>query len=82
MPRFLADRLYPPETDVDDKAGDESDSSSTVFGEDGVMSPQMSTASLNDEDDELPKHSHLGEQYWANDGVVPLFSQWHPGGCK
>ena len=23
----------------------------------------------------------LGEEYWANDGVVPLFSQWHPNDC-
>ncbi|THH19047.1 hypothetical protein EW146_g2052 [Bondarzewia mesenterica] len=25
--------------------------------------------------------SRLGEEYWANDGVVPVFSQWHPYGC-
>ncbi|KAF8323289.1 alpha/beta-hydrolase [Clavulina sp. PMI_390] len=24
----------------------------------------------------------LGEDYYANDGVVPLFSQWHPGDCS
>jgi hypothetical protein len=24
----------------------------------------------------------LGEEYWANDGVVPLFSQWHPLPCR
>jgi hypothetical protein len=24
----------------------------------------------------------LGEEYWANDGVVPVFSQWHPYSCK
>lgn len=24
----------------------------------------------------------LGEDYYANDGVVPLFSQWHPGPCS
>ncbi|KAF7979393.1 hypothetical protein HWV62_42494 [Athelia sp. TMB] len=23
----------------------------------------------------------LGEEYWQNDGVVPLFSQWHPLNC-
>lgn len=23
----------------------------------------------------------LGEDYYANDGVVPVFSQWHPGTC-
>lgn len=23
----------------------------------------------------------LPEEYYANDGVVPLFSQWHPGAC-
>ncbi|KAJ4485891.1 alpha/beta-hydrolase [Lentinula aciculospora] len=23
----------------------------------------------------------LPEEYWANDGVVPLFSQWHPASC-
>ncbi|EPQ60377.1 alpha/beta-hydrolase [Gloeophyllum trabeum ATCC 11539] len=24
----------------------------------------------------------MGEEYWANDGVVPLFSQWHPHACR
>ncbi|KII94120.1 hypothetical protein PLICRDRAFT_695164 [Plicaturopsis crispa FD-325 SS-3] len=24
----------------------------------------------------------LGEEYWENDGVVPLFSQWHPFSCS
>ncbi|KDR75661.1 hypothetical protein GALMADRAFT_248263 [Galerina marginata CBS 339.88] len=23
----------------------------------------------------------MGEEYWANDGVVPMFSQWHPYPC-
>ncbi|KAJ6504400.1 alpha/beta-hydrolase [Mycena vulgaris] len=23
----------------------------------------------------------MGEEYWANDGVVPIFSQWHPLPC-
>ncbi|TFY80308.1 hypothetical protein EWM64_g3703 [Hericium alpestre] len=26
--------------------------------------------------------SDLGEEYWANDGVVPIFSQWHPFDCS
>lgn len=26
-------------------------------------------------------HAQLGEQYWANDGAVPVFSQWHPLPC-
>ncbi|KAJ7596657.1 alpha/beta-hydrolase [Mycena floridula] len=26
--------------------------------------------------------AQLGEEYWANDGVVPLFSQWHPNRCS
>lgn len=26
--------------------------------------------------------SQLGEEYWANDGVCPLFSQWHPLECR
>ncbi|KAJ3760568.1 alpha/beta-hydrolase [Lentinula raphanica] len=25
---------------------------------------------------------NLPEEYWANDGVVPLFSQWHPAACS
>jgi hypothetical protein len=24
----------------------------------------------------------LGEEYRANDGIVPLFSQWHPRSCR
>ncbi|KAJ7631150.1 alpha/beta-hydrolase [Roridomyces roridus] len=24
----------------------------------------------------------LGEEFWANDGVVPVFSQWHPHPCS
>ncbi|EMD41878.1 hypothetical protein CERSUDRAFT_110436 [Gelatoporia subvermispora B] len=26
--------------------------------------------------------AHSGEAYWANDGVVPVFSQWHPFECR
>ncbi|KAJ6621089.1 alpha/beta-hydrolase [Mycena sp. CBHHK59/15] len=26
--------------------------------------------------------SEMGEEYWANDGVVPVFSQWHPLPCS
>ncbi|KAJ6575339.1 alpha/beta-hydrolase [Mycena capillaripes] len=26
--------------------------------------------------------SSAGEEYWANDGVVPIFSQWHPLPCR
>ncbi|KAJ7103312.1 alpha/beta-hydrolase [Mycena belliarum] len=25
--------------------------------------------------------SIMGDEYWANDGVVPIFSQWHPLPC-
>ncbi|KAJ7246306.1 hypothetical protein B0H12DRAFT_1126622 [Mycena haematopus] len=25
--------------------------------------------------------SSMGDEYWANDGVVPIFSQWHPLPC-
>ncbi|KAF8215990.1 alpha/beta-hydrolase [Mycena galopus ATCC 62051] len=25
---------------------------------------------------------NMGEEYWANDGVVPIFSQWHPLPCR
>ncbi|KAJ7675395.1 alpha/beta-hydrolase [Mycena rosella] len=28
------------------------------------------------------EESSMGEEYWANDGVVPLFSQWHPLPCR
>lgn len=28
------------------------------------------------------KSNPLGERYWQNDGVVPLFSQWHPLDCS
>ncbi|KAJ7751269.1 alpha/beta-hydrolase [Mycena maculata] len=24
----------------------------------------------------------MGEEYWANDGIVPIFSQWHPHSCR
>ncbi|KAF8973636.1 hypothetical protein BDZ97DRAFT_1776025 [Flammula alnicola] len=27
-------------------------------------------------------HEIQGEDYWANDGVVPIFSQWHPLPCR
>ena len=26
--------------------------------------------------------NELPEALWANDGVVPLFSQWHPHECR
>ncbi|KZP25429.1 alpha/beta-hydrolase [Athelia psychrophila] len=27
-------------------------------------------------------NSALGQEYWQNDGVVPVFSQWHPLDCN
>lgn len=27
-------------------------------------------------------HPALREEYFENDGVVPIFSQWHPGTCE
>lgn len=30
----------------------------------------------------VPSISQLGEEYWENDGVVPVFSQWHPLACR
>ncbi|KAJ7786540.1 alpha beta-hydrolase, partial [Mycena metata] len=27
-------------------------------------------------------HPSMGEEHWANDGVVPIFSQWHPLSCR
>ena len=31
----------------------------------------------------MPNVKHeLPEALWANDGVVPLFSQWHPHECR
>lgn len=29
----------------------------------------------------LPRHDDIGEHHWANDGLVPIFSQWHPQDC-
>jgi len=29
----------------------------------------------------IDSESILGEEHWANDGVVPVFSQWHPLPC-
>ncbi|KAJ7109995.1 Alpha/Beta hydrolase protein [Mycena epipterygia] len=26
-------------------------------------------------------NAEMGDEYWANDGVVPVFSQWHPLPC-
>ncbi|KAA1468030.1 alpha/beta-hydrolase [Dentipellis sp. KUC8613] len=33
-------------------------------------------------DSEATNNFGLGDEYWANDGVVPLFSQWHPLACS
>jgi len=27
-------------------------------------------------------HEQLCQEYWANDGIVPVFSQWHPLSCN
>jgi len=48
------------------------------------------SASTNDHDaercviraDPAVVQRNLGEEYWANDGVVPIFSQWHPQPCR
>ncbi|KAI0068173.1 alpha/beta-hydrolase [Artomyces pyxidatus] len=40
---------------------------------------------LDSLEDGIPEASDdpaLGEEFWANDGVVPLFSQWHPLECR
>ncbi|TFK56698.1 alpha/beta-hydrolase [Heliocybe sulcata] len=29
-----------------------------------------------------PEKGKMGQEYWANDGVVPIFSQWHPHACR
>ncbi|KAF8078841.1 hypothetical protein FPV67DRAFT_81769 [Lyophyllum atratum] len=43
----------------------------------------LSLSSLKDEVMELGLVSEaINQEYWANDGVVPLFSQWHPFRCR
>ncbi|KAF8330370.1 uncharacterized protein EI90DRAFT_3016812 [Cantharellus anzutake] len=51
----------------------------------------LSDSDEDDDDDELgytsgPLSSSvpnaLSEKYYSNDGIVPLFSQWHPGECS
>jgi len=37
---------------------------------------------LHEQDDSANPESSMGEEYWANDGVVPIFSQWHPLPCR
>lgn len=49
--------------------------------------PSFAIASSHGRDDveqagERAQELALGEEYWANDGVVPIFSQWHPLPCQ
>lgn len=34
------------------------------------------------ENELVRRQDALGEEYYANDGIVPVFSQWHPGECS
>ncbi|KAF9270020.1 alpha/beta-hydrolase [Marasmius fiardii PR-910] len=40
------------------------------------------TSSRDLERGEAKEYESLSEQYYANDGVVPVFSQWHPYSCS
>jgi hypothetical protein len=41
-----------------------------------TVAPQLPRSSLAPLD-----LRNLPEEFYANDGIVPLFSQWHPGSC-
>jgi hypothetical protein len=50
-----------------------------------VVPDEKETGSLQLENAEQARTVHssqLGEEYFANDGVVPVISQWHPLSCS
>ena len=82
MPKFLADYISGPSEQEEDD--DISDGSSTVF-EDAVENVVPSREAQPDRGSppyDVPKYLLPEDKYFANDGVVPLVSQWHPGHCE
>ena len=52
-----------------------------------LLNPKVedSEEQISTYDSEALQHTQtteLSEHYWANDGVVPIFSQWHPHECS
>jgi hypothetical protein len=56
------------------------------FLENGVPAPPSSFSTSFDVEKNTSfddaDHNTLGQEYRENDGVVPLFSQWHPLSCR
>lgn len=61
---------------------------SFMNGQSGIPTSEQKQPHLNDLEKGLHSpvteecRQQLGEEYWANDGVVPEFSQWHPLSCR
>ncbi|KAF7339285.1 hypothetical protein MSAN_02142000 [Mycena sanguinolenta] len=47
-----------------------------------ILRPSPSFHQLDDCVFTTGSETSMGEEYWANDGVVPIFSQWHPLPCR
>ncbi|KAF7337437.1 hypothetical protein MSAN_02216400 [Mycena sanguinolenta] len=47
-----------------------------------ILRPSPSFHQLDDCVFTTGSETSMGEEYWANDGVVPIFSRWHPLPCR
>jgi hypothetical protein len=96
LPKFLADRLSrSSEEEVDDYLSEDFNtlddpeggilvSSETLSETSSETSFETSSETASEQDtlaDGDPKPV-LEEKHFANDGMVPFFSQWHPGDCE
>ncbi|KAF8330408.1 uncharacterized protein EI90DRAFT_3060651 [Cantharellus anzutake] len=77
---------YDSETESEYFSVDEDSDAETVTG-DTPFPTSLAMERILDEDEateggELKNPFELGEAYYSNDGVAPVFSLWHPGSCS
>lgn len=68
-------------TDDEDSAVS-SDASTAAFDDDDIQEIQRFLGKGRERRESTPASPVMREHHFDNDGVVPIFSQWHPGECE
>ncbi len=82
--RPLSPPSYISDSDTEYTSSDEGSDAETLVAESYFLTSAESR-DLGEEETEpeiILKPHELGEHYYSNDGVAPLFSMWHPGSCS
>ena len=80
MPKFLANCLA--ERSEEECEDDISDGGSVVFEDSDMLPASELPFDHRSSADDASKYQLPSDGYFANDGVVPLVSQFHPGDCE